>query len=615
MDYEIDFLSVGEDSNSGDAIALRYGHFTSDPANQRVVVIDGGYAGNGPDLVEHIKSYYGTKRVDLVVSTHPDQDHIGGLTAVLDDLDVGELWLHRPWEHAERIRDMFEDGRITDQSLGQRFRASMEQAWELEKKACRMGIPITEPFAGTNDGRLYVLGPMERYYEELLVQFGVAKPAASASAGASSLSVLVRVAKAVARVVTETWTGERLRAPAPDAVSPRNNSSTVMLLDLDDERVLFTADAGVPALERAADWAEAGGVVWSNVKKIQVPHHGSRRNVGPTILDRIVGVPVGRDDPPTKSAIVSCAKDGAPKHPARKVTNAFIRRGATVCKTAGSGFCWRSSNVPMRPGWGPATPFRLRGRVRGGVLTMDLAQFNPASYEFTARVRPLLLICLPAGAAVVAWFPEALVGWNFLAGVLVTVGIPFILSEWIAEIGRQRQPALWDNWGGPPTTRLLRYSDSRIDPITKSRIHAKLRVLCPEAAIPLDKAEESSDPAGADGAYRAAAEIARVCARQDRATHPNVFSRELPVRIPPQRVGAARPFGIAVSIAGLLASVASLIWSTGSPACGFTAAALSLLIFGMFAVIVTESWVEQAADVYAHRLLEATDVMASRHRG
>ena len=38
-------------------------------------------------------------------------------------------------------------------------------------------------------------------------------------------------------------------------------------------------------------------------------------------------------------------------------TNAFIRRGATVCKTAGSGFCLRSSNVPMRPGWGPAPPF------------------------------------------------------------------------------------------------------------------------------------------------------------------------------------------------------------------------------------------------------------------
>lgn len=184
----------------------------------------------------------------------------------------------------------------------------------------------------------------------------------------------------------------------------------------------------------------------------------------------------------------------------------------------------------------------------------------------------------------------------------------------IAEIGRQRQPALWGSWGGPPTTRLLRYSDPRIDPITKSRIHAKLRVLCPEAAIPLDGAEESSDPAGADGAYLAAAEVARVYAREDRATHPNVFRANFRYGFR-RNAWAARPFGIAGSLVGLLASVASLIWSTGSPAYGLTAAALSLLIFGMFAVIVTETWVKHAADVYAHRLLEATDLMASRHQG
>lgn len=357
MDYEIDFLAVGENSNSGDAITLRYGNFTTDPTAQRVIVIDGGYAGNGDEVVAHVKRYYGADRVDLVVSTHPDQDHIGGLAAILDELEVGELWMHRPWEHAQRIHDMFEDGRITDESLGRRFRASMDQAWELERKARRMGIPIIEPFAGTSDGRLCVLSPTEQYYEELLVDFGVAKSTASASTGMAAMSVLVKAARAVARLVTETWTGERLEEPPADAVSPRNNSSTVMLLDLGDEHVLFTADAGVPALDRAADWAEAGGIVWSNVKKMQVPHHGSRRNVGPSILNRIVGEPIGQNDPPTKSAIVSCARDGAPKHPARKVVNAYIRRGARVCNTAGNGICWHSPNVPIRPNWGPATPY------------------------------------------------------------------------------------------------------------------------------------------------------------------------------------------------------------------------------------------------------------------
>ena len=134
MEYEIDFLSVGENSNSGDAIALRYGNFTTNPHDQRVVIIDGGYAGNGDDLVTHVTEYYATTRVDLVVSTHPDQDHIGGLSTVLDELHVNDLWMHRPWEHTDRIRDMFHDGRITDESLSRRFRASMEQAWEFGEK-------------------------------------------------------------------------------------------------------------------------------------------------------------------------------------------------------------------------------------------------------------------------------------------------------------------------------------------------------------------------------------------------------------------------------------------------------------------------------------------------
>src|SRR5664280_2714171 len=97
MGYEIDFFAVGEKSSGGDAIAVRYGNLFGDRSEQMVIVIDGGYTDSGEALVNHIKTHFGTSRVDIVVSTHPDQDHITGLETVLEELQVGTLLMHLPW--------------------------------------------------------------------------------------------------------------------------------------------------------------------------------------------------------------------------------------------------------------------------------------------------------------------------------------------------------------------------------------------------------------------------------------------------------------------------------------------------------------------------------------
>src|ERR1700728_1371929 len=100
MGYEIDFLPVGDKSKGGDAIALRYGDLFGSRDDQTVMIVDGGYTDNGEALVNHIGKYYKTDRVDFVVSTHPDQDHILGLKVVLENIKVGTLLMHRPWLHS-----------------------------------------------------------------------------------------------------------------------------------------------------------------------------------------------------------------------------------------------------------------------------------------------------------------------------------------------------------------------------------------------------------------------------------------------------------------------------------------------------------------------------------
>ena len=121
--------------------------------------------------------------------------------------------------------------------------------------------------------------------------------------------------------------------------SPENNSSAILLLTVDGHKLLFTGDAGIPALMAAADYAANLNIRLDDVRFMQVPHHGSKHNVGKTILNRIKA----------GTAFVSAGAE-APKHPAKKVTNALIRRGSGVYVTAGKNLCHREATA-VRAGW------------------------------------------------------------------------------------------------------------------------------------------------------------------------------------------------------------------------------------------------------------------------
>jgi hypothetical protein len=85
------------------------------------LLYDGGTRAAGEALVQHVRTHFGTRRVDHVVNSHPDGDHASGLAVVLEQLDVQRLWMHRPWAHSPVIHGYFDDGRITEASLAARL--------------------------------------------------------------------------------------------------------------------------------------------------------------------------------------------------------------------------------------------------------------------------------------------------------------------------------------------------------------------------------------------------------------------------------------------------------------------------------------------------------------
>lgn len=344
MAYEVDILAVGDESKSGDAIALRFGNFLADLSDQRVVVIDGGFRHSGEKLVQRIKQDYGTNHIDIVISTHPDSDHINGLQVILEQLTVGELWMHTPWNISEDVKKIAEDRGFDPLGSSNKLKKSLQAAYDLEQLAIEKGVQIVEPFEGVSrfNKSIYVLGPSLDYYFEL---------AANIDETAKGLSFGSLMAK-TKTLISELWHADKLVDPNDDAVNPRNNSSVITLLQIGDT-FLFTGDAGVPAITKAADYADGKSYnLASNVHFQHIPHHGSKRNLGPTILNRIIGPILPKDQKTTKIAMISAAPDH-PKHPSKRVKNALIRRGANVAETCGTDYYFHSLDLPMRPNWKP----------------------------------------------------------------------------------------------------------------------------------------------------------------------------------------------------------------------------------------------------------------------
>jgi len=352
---EIDFLPVGEGEKCGDAIALRYGNLHGARNEQTVVVVDGGFKASGEALVAHIREYYGTDRVDIVISTHPDQDHVNGLKVVLEEMEVGTLLMHLPWNRSAGI-DESKAMHFRSPKIDDKFEANFSAASDLEELARAKGIEIVEPFEGsrTSDGCLEIVGPSESYYEELLGEIADEEKSKAAHL-AKHLRALL--ASAAEKLLPESLHVETLTDAGE--TSPQNNSSVITLFRVGEHVALLTADAGMPALERAADRLEALGVGAGTLDFVQVPHHGSRRNVGPTVLTRLLG-PKGTDVH-VGTAFVSASKD-APKHPAKKVANAFLRRGYPVHGTEGQ-TKRHNRNAPPRSGWSAATAYPMHDAV------------------------------------------------------------------------------------------------------------------------------------------------------------------------------------------------------------------------------------------------------------
>ena len=91
-DLLIDFIDVGQ----ADSILVR---------NQdKVMLIDAGTNEAGETVVNYLKNL-GITKIDYLIGTHPHEDHIGGLDDVINNFDIGQIYMPK----IETTTKTFED--------------------------------------------------------------------------------------------------------------------------------------------------------------------------------------------------------------------------------------------------------------------------------------------------------------------------------------------------------------------------------------------------------------------------------------------------------------------------------------------------------------------------
>ena len=230
-------------------------------------------------------------------------------------------------------------------------------------------------------------------------------------------------------------------------------------------------------------------------------------------------------------------------------------------------------------------------------------------YSLSARVAPMIIVISPFAAAAWGFVGDSV--WKS-AGVLIGMPIAFaiLLSEAGRDFGRRRQLSLWAEWGGRPTTRILRHIDSTINPSTKARYHTRLALLYGQ---PLPSAEEERlDPVQADKHYESCVDTLQ--ARTRSADEFGLLYRENVSYGFRRNLWGLKNLGLAAVTLSLALIVVAQLWVSNVVGIRlWIAFSYSAALGIVWIVVVSKEWVRTPAEAYAARLLEACERIPERN--
>jgi beta-lactamase superfamily II metal-dependent hydrolase len=305
MEVEINMINVED----GDAIFL----MLRDNNRKSLIIIDGGYRKHyhkvRKRLIEILPEY--DNKIDLLVCTHYDNDHISGVEYIIDDFHscIQQIWIHKIDTKLETTTQILEAkiielGRFAiidswmkrlKMPVGNRNRVMLLEAYRdllrvISKiKSYGLEDKIIEPFAGMTFSKfpeLSVVSPDPHFYNANLKNLKIESLFEDLEKGRPP-----ELPKQILRY--KVFTNQNTTKPVGPCemmatsslaagVTATNMVSIVLLLQAKDKKYLFTGDAGIESLTiHTSGWEN----LLNDLYFLGLPHHGSKNNLSKAQLD------------------------------------------------------------------------------------------------------------------------------------------------------------------------------------------------------------------------------------------------------------------------------------------------------------------------------------------
>ena len=239
-------------------------------------------------------------------------------------------------------------------------------------------------------------------------------------------------------------------------------------------------------------------------------------------------------------------------------------------------------------------------------------------YERKARLWPALLALFPLIAMMELLYGAKLSALMNIAMLAISCGGLFLLTNICREIGKRLEPKLYREWGGKPTTQLLRHRDASIEGVTKLRYHS---FLAGNINVPFPKPEdETINNIAADDVYQSAV---RWLLNQTRDTkkYELLFQENITYGFRRNALGL-KPFGLASALCSIIwillacdvITISSVYFINKEallalPETAIISLAGSLVMLLMWMLFFTKESVRTAAFTYAETLLRSCDTL------
>lgn len=272
-------------ARQGDCLWIEYG----EGEHTHRVIIDGGTPGTYPRLLALLETLPVQRRqIDLLVVTHIDSDHIGGVLSLLSkapgSLVVEDIWFNG-WRHlpgsgfeefgpvqGEKLTSQLDKDELPWNEAFERKAVVIPETGDLPEMVLPGGLKCT--LLSPNTKELEKLRPV---WEIECKKAGLVpgQPPVPSHPVPPGFEIMGPVN--IDQLAQSAYSGDD---------SSANGSSIAFLAEYDDRRILFAGDAHAEVLQTGIQrLVPAGGRL--RLDAFKIPHHGSKFNLSRELLSRL----------------------------------------------------------------------------------------------------------------------------------------------------------------------------------------------------------------------------------------------------------------------------------------------------------------------------------------